>query len=70
MFRDLKPLQNNYLRVISGASKATFIRNMEEEVGVRPLETYLDRIQAQFRVRLEESETAGVIRDTKQMVEI
>ncbi len=60
---DLMPLQNNCLRAISGAYRATPIRNLEVEVGVPPLGIHLDSIQAQFRVRLGESGAAGVIRE-------
>jgi hypothetical protein len=38
------PLQNNCLRVISGAYRATPIRNLEVEVGVPSLEIYLDSL--------------------------
>jgi hypothetical protein len=55
------PLQNNCLRVISGAYRATPIRNSEIEVGVPPLRIHLDSLQARFRVKLEESEVAGAI---------
>jgi hypothetical protein len=63
------PLQNNYLRAISGAYRATPIINLEVEVGVPPLGIHLDSIQARFRVRLEESEAAGAIREAVQKVE-
>ncbi len=62
------PLQNNCLRAISGAYRATPIRNLEVEVGVPPLGIHLDRIQARFRVILEESEAAGAIREAVQKV--
>jgi hypothetical protein len=57
------PLQNNCLRAISTAYKATHIRKLEVEVGVPPLGIHLDSIQAQLRVRLEESEAAEAIRE-------
>jgi hypothetical protein len=63
------PLQNKCLRAISRAYRATPIRNLEVEVGVPPLGIHLDSIQAQFRVRLEESEAAGVIRKAVEKVE-
>jgi hypothetical protein len=63
------PLQNNCLRAICGAYRATPIRNLEVEVGVPPLGIHQDSIQAQFRVRLEESEAAGVIREAGEKVE-
>ncbi len=42
---------------------------MEVEVGVPPLGIHLDSIQARFKVRLEESEAAGAIREAGQKVE-
>ncbi len=69
VLKDLMPLQNNCLRAISGAYRATPIRNLEVEVGVPPLGIHLDSIQAQFRVRLEESEAAGAIREAVRKVE-
>jgi hypothetical protein len=62
------PLQNNCLRAISGAYKATPIRNLEVEVGVPPLGIHLDSLQARFRVRLEGSEVAGVIKNAVEKV--
>jgi hypothetical protein len=62
------PLQDNCLRAISRAYRATPIRNSEVEVRVPPLGIYLDSIQAQFRVWLEEPEVAGVIREAVQKV--
>jgi hypothetical protein len=62
------PLQNNCLRAISGAYRATPIRNLEVEVGVPPLGIHLDSIQAQFRVKLEESEAVGVISEAVEKV--
>ncbi len=44
ILKDLMPLQNNCLRVISGAYRATPIRNLEVEVGVPSLEIYLDSL--------------------------
>jgi hypothetical protein len=54
-------LQNNSIRAISEAYRATPIRILEVEVGVPLLGIHLDSIQAQFRVKLEESEAIGVI---------
>jgi hypothetical protein len=62
------PLQYNCLRAISGAYRATPIRNLEVEVGVPPLGIHLDSIQARFRVRLEKSEAAWVIREAVEKV--
>jgi hypothetical protein len=42
---------------------------LEVEVGVPPFGIHLDSIQARFRVRLEESEAAGAIREAVQKVE-
>jgi hypothetical protein len=42
---------------------------LEVEVGVPQLGIYLDSIQGHFRVRLEESEAAGAIREAIQKVE-
>ncbi len=56
-------LQNKFLSVISGAYKATPIRNLEVEVGVPPHVIHLDGLQAPFRVRLEESGVASVIKE-------
>ncbi len=42
---------------------------MEVEVRVPPLGIHLDSIQAQFRVRLEESEVAGIIKEAVEKVE-
>ncbi len=61
--KKLSPLQNSCLRAISGAFRATPIRNLEAEVGVPPLGIYLDSLQARFRLRLEESEVQEVIRE-------
>jgi hypothetical protein len=61
VLKDLMPLLNNCLKAISGAYRATPIRNLEVEVGVPLLCIHLDSIQAQFRVRLEESKVAGAI---------
>ncbi len=69
VIKELSPLQNNCLRAISGAYKARPIRNLEVEVGVPPLAIHLDSLQAQFRVRLEESEAAGVIKEAVEKVE-
>ncbi len=69
ILKDLKPLQNNCLRATYGAYRATPIRNLEVEVGVPPLGIHLDSIQARLRVRLEESEAAGAIREAVQKVE-
>jgi hypothetical protein len=63
ILKDLMPLRNNYLRAISGAYRATPIRNLEVEVGVPLLGIHLDSLQAQFRMKLEESEVEGVIRE-------
>jgi hypothetical protein len=63
VLKDLMQLQNNRLRAISWAYKATPIRNLEDEVEVPLLQFHLDSIQAQFRVRLEELEVAGTIRE-------
>jgi hypothetical protein len=63
------PLQNNCLRAISGAYRATPIRNLEVEVEVPPLGIYLDSLQARFRIKLEESDVAGVIREAVGKVE-
>jgi hypothetical protein len=62
-------LQNSYLRAIYGAYTATPIRSFEVELGVPPLGIHLDSIQARFRVRLEESEAVGVIREAIEKVE-
>jgi hypothetical protein len=62
------PLQNNCLRAISGAYRATPIRNLEVEVGVPLLGIHLDSIQARFRVKLEESKAVGVIREAVEKV--
>ncbi len=67
--KDLMPLQNNCLRAISGAYRATPIRNLEVEVGVPPLGIHLDSIEARFKVQLEKSEAAGVIREAVEKVE-
>jgi hypothetical protein len=56
-------MQNYCLRAISGAYRATHIKNLEAEAGVPPLGTYLDSIQAQFRVRLKGLVVAEVIRE-------
>jgi hypothetical protein len=69
VLKDLMLLQNNCLRAISGAYRATPIRKLEVEVGVLPLGIQLDSIQARFRVRLEESEAAGAIREAVEKVE-
>jgi hypothetical protein len=63
------PLQNNCLRAISGAYRATPIQNLESEVGVPPIGICLGSVRARFRVRLEESEAAGVISETVEKVE-
>jgi hypothetical protein len=67
--KDLMPLQNNCLRAISGAYRATPIRNLEVEVGVPPLGVHLDSLQARFRATLEESEVAGVNKEAVGKVE-
>jgi hypothetical protein len=63
------PLHYSCLTAISRAYRATPTRNLEVEVGVPPLGIDLDSIQARFRVRLEESEAAGAIREAVQKVE-
>ncbi len=68
LFKDLMPLPNNCLRAISGAYRATPIRNLEVEVGVPPLGIHLDSIQAQFKVWIEESKAAGAIREAVEKV--
>jgi hypothetical protein len=62
------PLQNNCLRAISRAYRATPIRNLEVEVGVPPLGIHLASIQVRFRVKLEESEAVEVIREAVEKV--
>jgi hypothetical protein len=62
VLKDLMPLQNNCLRTIFGAYRATPIRSLDVEVGASPLGINLDSIQAQFRARLKESEVVEVIR--------
>ncbi len=44
VLRDLMPLQNNCLRAISGAHRATPIQNLEVEVRVPPLGIHLESI--------------------------
>jgi hypothetical protein len=61
LLKVLSPFLNSCLRAISGAYKATPIRNLEAEVGVPPLGIHLDSHQAQSRVRLEGSEVQEVI---------
>jgi hypothetical protein len=65
----VKKYMKNCLRVISGAYRATPIRNLEVEVRVPPLGIHLDSLKAQFRVKLEESEVAGMIREAVGKVE-
>jgi hypothetical protein len=48
---------------ISGAYRATPIRSLAVKVGVLLLGIHLDSIQAQLRIRLEESEAVQAIRD-------
>jgi hypothetical protein len=69
VMKDLMPLQNNCLRAISGAYRATPISNLEVEDGVPPLGIHLDSLQARFKMKLEESEVAGVIREAVGKVE-
>jgi hypothetical protein len=61
LLKELSPPYNSCLRAISGAHKATPMCNLEAEVGVLLLGIHLDCLQAQFRVRLEESEVQEVI---------
>jgi hypothetical protein len=56
ILEDLTPLLNNCIRAIHGAYSATPISNMEVKVGILWLGIHLDRILAQFSVRLEELE--------------
>ncbi len=63
------PQQNNCLRAISRAYRATPIRNWESEVGVPPLGIHLESLQAEFRAKLEESDVAGVIKEAVGKVE-
>jgi hypothetical protein len=46
VLKDIMPLQNNCLRAITGAYRATPIRNVEVEVRVPQLGIHLDSIQA------------------------
>ncbi len=61
--------RTNCPRAIPGAYRATLIRNLEVEVRVPSLGIHLDSIQARFRVRAEESEVAGVIKEAVEEVE-
>jgi hypothetical protein len=48
---------------------ATPIRNLKDEVRVSPLGIHLDSNQAKFRVRLQDLEASGVIREAAEKVE-
>ncbi len=62
-------LQNNCLRAISKAYRATPIRNLEVGVGDLLLGIHLRSILTQFKVRLEVSGAAGAIREAVGKVE-
>ncbi len=51
VLKDLAPLQNDCLRAITAAYKATPIRDLEIEVGFSPLEIHLESIQAVLGLR-------------------
>ncbi len=68
VFKDPLVKQNKYLRAISGANKAKPIRNLVVKVGVQLLGIYADCLQAQFRVRQEESDVAKAIREAVRRV--
>jgi hypothetical protein len=69
VLKGLMPLQNNCLRAISGAYRATPIKTLEVDVGDPLLGIHRDSIQAQVRARLEESEMVGVIREAVRNME-
>ena len=45
-------MQNNFLRTIAAAFKATPISVLEAETFIAPIDTHLDMLQAQARHRL------------------
>jgi hypothetical protein len=68
LLKELSPLQNSCLRAISGALRATPIRNWEVEVGVPLLGNHLDSLKARFQLKLEGSAVQGVIREAVERV--
>lgn len=51
--RTIQPLQNDCLRTVAGAYKATRVRRLETEVWCPPIQLHLDRLVASFYQRLE-----------------
>ncbi len=58
-------LQSNCVEAVSGAYRATPIRDSEAEVRVPWLGIYLDSICEQFSIRLEKLEAARVMKVVK-----
>ena len=57
----LSPLQSECLRIVSGAYRATPIRNLETETVVPPLDLYLTRRVAEFEQRLQHTKMDTLI---------
>lgn len=60
--RALAPEQTRALRVVGGAYKATPTRLLESELGVPPLDIYLNERVAAYHERIENQQTARLIR--------
>jgi hypothetical protein len=45
---ELQKVENQYLRIVSGAYKATSVQSLQADVGIPPLPLHMDGRQAQF----------------------
>jgi hypothetical protein len=64
----LQAYQNQSLRIITGAYKATPIRQLETEAFIPPLDLWLNGRLAQFQARLERTGMAQLIRDACETI--
>jgi hypothetical protein len=60
----LGTLQSKCLRVVTGAYKATPVRNLETESFVPPIDLYLNKRRADFISRMEATGKARIVRET------
>jgi hypothetical protein len=57
----LQPIQNKCLRIVSGAYKATPVRDLETKTYIPPLDLYLDERKAAYSERIKGTQAEQVI---------
>jgi hypothetical protein len=62
LFIQITPTQNGYLRIVSGAYRATPARYLESEMAVPPFDLYLDKWVADFEHRIGASGISQLLR--------